>query len=165
MIQHEYFLIQDEQSLRLLTFVRYTLEKCDIHELIEVNRFSKLTLRWQLESFILDKFSNFHGCRINFTVQGGYPEFTIIKIDNATKIITECEEYVGDITRDFSSVLNYTYHMNYLYNNNVIRPEKPCHLTLRYYSLSAQKMILPFDEKTWLWIGITFTPAFVTIFV
>lgn len=38
---YEYFMIEDENSIRLLTFVKYTPEKCGTDQLVEVNSFNK----------------------------------------------------------------------------------------------------------------------------
>lgn len=111
-IQYEYFLIEDENTLRLLTFVWYKPQKCDIAELVEVNRFDTSTGMWRHGNIKIDKFSNFYGCQLNFLILNGAPEFNAEKIDNTTKTINQCSGYVCAIMRDLSAVLNYTYHMN-----------------------------------------------------
>lgn len=38
-VQFEYFVIEEKKSIRLLTFLWYTPKKCDVAQLVEVNRF------------------------------------------------------------------------------------------------------------------------------
>lgn len=44
---HEYFIIEEETTIRLLTFVWYTPTKCKKPQLVEVNKFLKSTRRWK----------------------------------------------------------------------------------------------------------------------
>lgn len=65
-VQHEYFVVEEETSVRLLTFVWYTPERCNFSQLVEINRFDKSSKRWLHGIFKIEKFSNFHGCQITF---------------------------------------------------------------------------------------------------
>lgn len=58
----EYFIVEEQEYFRLLTFVWYSSQKCDDSQLVEVNKFFKSSGRWEHETFRIDKFSNFHGC-------------------------------------------------------------------------------------------------------
>lgn len=89
-IQYEYFLVEEKNVIRLLAFVWYTPGKCNVAQLVEVNRFDKSTGRWQHGSFKIDKNSDFHGCRINFMFNAGLPHFNADKIDDKNKAITKC---------------------------------------------------------------------------
>lgn len=198
-IQYEYFVIEEEKSIRLLTFVWYSLRKCNTSQLIEVNRFDKTSERWQNKDFKIDKFTTFFGCRINFLFKGGMPEFASIAIDYENKAISDCQGYICNIVKDFSLPLNYTYHMNMHNSTHPLWPEIPTDVYIRESTLNLkfvadsnyktlatrpiyhlnqyitvtpgeefdgyEKLVLPFDENTWIWIGITFASAFVTIFV
>lgn len=191
----QYFVIEDKKTIRLLTIEYYTPQKCNKPQLKEINRFDKSQGRWQHEVFSIEKFSAFHGCRINFLFDGGMPDFAPIEIDYKNKTITKCRGYTCAIIRDFSSHLNFTYHMNiWVEHNNpqMLFPDIPYGLFVETISLSFiqsdfvafelrlftrpifyvehfltippgeefngyEKMILPYDDQTWMWIVITFS--------
>lgn len=137
-IKHEYlFMIEDDKSFQLLTFIWYKPQKCGKAELVEVNRFDKLSKKWQHKRFKINKFSNFHGCRIDFAIPTGMPGFVAMKFDNRSETITECMGYICAMLRDFSSMLNYTYHMDVFEHNGRKKfPNKPSHLSFRVSLLS-----------------------------
>lgn len=74
-IEHEYFVVEEEETIRLLTFTWYTPEKCNEAQLVEVNSFDKSSRRWQHENFMIDKFSHFHGCQSILCSSEGCPNF------------------------------------------------------------------------------------------
>lgn len=78
-LQYQYFLVEEESSVRLLTFVWYTAAKCNSTQLLEVNSFNKTTQKWKNSNFKIDKFNNFHGCLLVFghSVQAPAFMFTI----------------------------------------------------------------------------------------
>lgn len=192
-IQNEYFVVKEETSVRLLTFVWYTPNICGQPQLVEVNRFDKLKGRWLYGDFKIDKFANFHGCQISFLVTLSKPEY-YGTIDSRTKEVTDCVGYICAALKDFSSALNFGYRV-YKYDERSI-PKLPYDVHLQVTFLSSivylkdivytrptfsedlffavppgekyngfEKLCLPFDDETWLWIAITFSSAFVTIFV
>lgn len=44
-VQYEYYVVEEEKSIRLLTYAWFTPEKCKVAQLVEVNRFDKSTGR------------------------------------------------------------------------------------------------------------------------
>lgn len=96
----DYFVIEEEFSIRLLTFVQFTPEKCNAHQLIEVNSFDRKNRRWQHKSFKIDKFSNFYGCPLKF-----------LKGSREIPFLADCEGILCSILKDFSVSLNYTNRM------------------------------------------------------
>lgn len=131
-IQYEYFVIEDQNFILLMTFFWYEPQNCDIAVLKEVNRFEKSTQSWQHGNFIIEKFNNLNGCKINFLIEGGMPEFHDTEIDTIAETITECVGYVCALVRDASKSLNYTYHMDGKFQGSKIWPHKPCHVLLQY---------------------------------
>lgn len=87
-IHHEYFLIEEENFIRLYTFEFFKPDKCNVAELVEVNRFNRFTRKWHQSSFSIDKFSNFNGCQLSFLFEGGLPEFLPVEVDHKNKAIT-----------------------------------------------------------------------------
>lgn len=74
-LQYQYFLINEKSSLKLMTFVWYTQLACNVPQLIEVNRFLKATRKWMTRTFTVEKFNNFHGCRLVFGIKFSNPAF------------------------------------------------------------------------------------------
>lgn len=79
-LQFEYFVLEEQDAVRLLTFVWYTPEKCSEPQLIEVNRFDKQSRKWKNSVFVTNKFENFHGCHLVFGVwqQGAAMRYEIV---------------------------------------------------------------------------------------
>lgn len=58
----QYFMVNEQNSVKLVTFQWYSPVLCNELHLFEVNRFSKDTGKWQTPNFIIEKFNNLHGC-------------------------------------------------------------------------------------------------------
>lgn len=86
-IQYEYFVLEEEKSIKLLTFIWYAPQKCNMAQLVAVNSFNKSSGQWQHGNFKIDRFYNFYGCQINFLFEGGLPKFRLIEVDHKNKAI------------------------------------------------------------------------------
>lgn len=203
----EYFIVEEEKSIKLFTFTLFTPKKCFAAQFVEVNSFDKDTGRWLHGTFKVDKVSNFRGCQLNFVVFKDWPFYLPLEIDNEKRDVTKCAGIFCGVLRDFSSALNFTYHTNiyqletakYMWpgipshlvmgcasldglvvydekrNENTLRPEyysRPLMYTDTFIAIPPgeeydgyEKLVLPFDEPTWMWISITFAAAFLTIFL
>lgn len=109
--QSEYFVIEEEKTIGLHTFVWFTPEICLWTQLVEVNRFDKSTGRWQHGTSKIDKTANLHGCRINVRFKAVEPDFWAEKIDLENQTVTECSGFECALVKDFSSILNFKYDM------------------------------------------------------
>src|SRR5690349_4332841 len=61
-IQYEYFLVEETNDIKLLTFVWFSPGKCSELSLIELNKFNKFTRKWEDDKFSMMKATNLHGC-------------------------------------------------------------------------------------------------------
>jgi hypothetical protein len=185
-IHFQYFLIEEENFFVLYTFEWYTQEKCNEHQLVEVNRFDKNTKKWKNNKFKIDKFVNFHGCPLMFTYNPRWPE------------ISGNRGFQYDLLFEISKALNFTLEtctggtvcwihrfrpvvMNLepsTFGNPPFYRNARRHLTDFYYSNveyyavprgatfnSYEKLKFPFDETTWKMIIVTFVVAFMMVFV
>lgn len=115
--QHKvYFLIEEENSVKLLTFEWFTRNKCDGKELVVVNEYKEST-GWKNENFEIRKFFNFHGCQIGIGVIRDFPAtFFMALRDKFKNPIPPSEiQYAGyyvTLIKDMSSNLNYKYAFN-----------------------------------------------------
>jgi hypothetical protein len=60
----QYFLIESENQIELLTFVWFSPGQCNEPKLIEVNSFDKKMNQWKSSKFKIEKFTNYFGCEI-----------------------------------------------------------------------------------------------------
>lgn len=114
-LQFQYFLIEDEDSLKLFTFVWYTPEQCRVPQLIEVNRFDKEKNRWETPNFFIEKFTNFHGCQLVFGVE--YKVLFAVCEEDADTFLedgngTACGGIYIEIIDALKVALNYEFKLN-----------------------------------------------------
>lgn len=93
---YEYFIVEEEKTIRLLTFIWTVAMKCGIPFLAEVNRYEKLSGRWKHGNFKMDKFANFNGCRIKFLIPPDPPEMFVERFDQQGMEVTvsKCSGYM-----------------------------------------------------------------------
>lgn len=194
-LQYQYFLVDEPDYLKLMTFVWYTPQKCNTSQLIEVNRFDKNTRMWQLQTFSIDKFHSFHRCLLVFGAAQEPPAFAFYLDDDFT---IKYWGYNLDILKALQRNLNFRFKLNpyahhsrvfgydlavdllivmdqYNFNPEVFAETAISHpyVFLDNYLLipeganytSYEKLICPFDSQVWTWIIVTFVSALTTIFI
>lgn len=157
----EYFILENNSTIQLLTYIWYSAEKCSEPQLIEVNSFNKTTNRWRNSEFEVKKFYNFHGCQLVFGVPTQRLEnFTL------TEEILYHETYLTDSVFSLANNLNFTY----LTNPSVEDRLTPEFTGITYVNKSLtvdldiyENKWLPYDETTWFLICIIFIASFTTI--
>lgn len=95
-LQFQYFLIEDEDYIRLMTIVWYTPEKCRAQQLIEVNKFLKMEMKWETDAFVIKKFRNFHNCFFVIGIPMNNPA-SFYHIDKRTNEVEYGGYYIGAI--------------------------------------------------------------------
>ena len=108
-LQYQYYLVDENKSINLLTFVWYTNRSCKDSQLIEVNRFEKVEQRWSNFQFSLEKNKNFHGCQLVFGMKHSANEF--YWIENLESYMKP-QGSVVEIVKFLSEKLNFTYVFN-----------------------------------------------------
>lgn len=108
-LQQEYFLVDRDDSIKLLTFIWYTSKACNVPQLVEINRFDKNTNKWKNSKFVIEKTKNFHGCEIIFGFSKLYPEFQF-KITSETSV--EYKGYGVELINMMAKALNFSYRFN-----------------------------------------------------
>lgn len=194
-LQFQYFLVEEKSSIGLFTFVWYTAYACHVPQLIEVNRFDKTNKMWKNSDFVIEKFSNFNGCKLTFTL---WPQGYAANYEIKNGVVS-LFGYNVNITQGLAKHLNYTYEFNVLFNGIPKSPENvtddlillvktfnayyedrigPSFITSPYVFQangiavppgenysSYEKLLLPFDFQVWILIIFSFLTAFSTIFV
>lgn len=192
-LNFQYFLVKEENVIRIMTFIFYTTKLCNVQQLVEVNSFNRFTGKWNSSSFEIDKFTNFHGCRLEFHVSYEKPYFYYEIVNGSVNVYG----YHFDMIHSLAPTLNFTPRFNplivetdqLLYDDSLnynmgfsaqfsLYLRFPVFMTYPYAILdvvvaapiadkysSFEKLFLPFDLQTWIWIIITFLASFLTILI
>lgn len=193
-LNFEYFLIDEDDCVRLLTFVWYTPQRCSYPQLIEVNRFDKKTRKWQNVNFVINKFENFHGCKLMFGVSKD-----AARVTESVKYTEMHESMISGLARhlNFSVefnplIFNQTGYPSYANSNSsvdmllslrcfssidmirlgpsviskpyVFKPTKFAIPPGENYS-QYEKLLKPFDWIVWCLIFLVFATAFVSAYL
>lgn len=121
-ISFQYYLLEEGDYFRLLTFIWYAPGQCNVRQLIEVNKFSKDQNRWLSLSFEIKKFRNFYGCRLVF---GHTKQRMTFYIDstNYSRSVGSLS-YHGlhyEVIKGLANHLNYTFFMNPIMSQKLMR--------------------------------------------
>ena len=190
---YESFLLVKNYQISLHTMSRFTEKKCSTEQLVEINQFSSLERKWKTAKFFMPRIENFHGCelKIGFSSfrKDGLPFVRALKKKDGTETV---EGALIDMCDALSTHLNFTaiYTKAWLGSNIstydftmgadalrlVSRSDSPSSDPIftssdvflvppgeRY--TSWEKLLLPFDWQTWVWLGVIFAVAFFVIFL
>lgn len=134
----QYFLVEQEDSIALLTFVWYTAQQCNTTQLIEVNRFEKQTKTWRNLIFAINKFDNFYGCRLGFGVSNRSPAFAFRPghYGEGKFVFWGFNKY---IITELAENLNYTFSLNPFINHwgEYFYADLPVDFLIQFYSLTS----------------------------
>lgn len=183
----ESFIINDGDGISLYTMTLYTRQQCGEPQLDEINRFLVSNSKWTTKKFFLPIIENFFGCPV---LLGFMSDFrSIIEMPYLNDVRNPVEGILVDYVRILASDLNFDinyrpyYGTDFELNIGLRIYHKRCFnlgnsLSDAIYSSSAviavppgetftswEKLYLPFDRATWIWLGITFATAFVVIFL
>lgn len=120
MLRYEYFIVDEGDFINLWTFVWYSPEKCNQLQLVLVNKFSKKTKNWDTKKFLIEKFANLYGCKLNFFFKESFPSYFFPKFDENNE---DCAGYTCETAKALSGKLNYTYDSHI----DMMHPLKPKH--------------------------------------
>lgn len=174
-LQNQYFIVNEGNSIKLLTFIYYSSEQCGKPKLVEVNRFNKTSRTWNGLNFEIRKFENFHGCTLNtywdssFSFYGFYDVLMIIEHDLASYLNYSSYEYPRMHEQFFTDIRIMTGCLNEYQDNffivgptlfSIVNMAAPPAENFSEF----EKLLLPFDEEVWILIGFTFIVAFAIVF-
>jgi hypothetical protein len=188
-----YFLLESKENFELKTFEIWTEKVCNIEQLVTLNAFDKNSRKWQKSFEIQEKFTNFHGCELKvFSGIFKLPTFDLIQDAQMTfvhpaiqPILEKRDQKEEKIVKIFSEFANFTAipgKVIYDENRQVVTASQLNHLTLQcsipvfQYTIQImysppepysnyEKMILPFDSETWLYLILVFLSSFIGIFL
>jgi hypothetical protein len=190
-IQFTYFLINTYHTLVLKTFEWWTEETCNEPKLRKINEFNMTTGRWLKPFKIPKKFTNFHGC--NLTVYSNIFRINTLMImqhegDGAMEFhprISEAfekrqanEDLMADI---YAEKGNFSHSKGGELDAQILQVTdwfSPVECSIALFSMplvsmytppdpytNYEKMILPFDSDTWMYLIVVFCLSFLSIFI
>ena len=191
---YESFLLVKNDRISLHTMTRFTEKQCSAEQMIEINQFSSLERKWKTEKFFVPVIENFHGCELRILFYpfpgAGLPFIRVLKAENGTET---AEGSIVDMFNALSTHLNFTatharfkYESNDVSTNDFMISADPLRVDGKLYCPSSdpiystsdiyvvppgelytswEKLLLPFDWETWMWLAITFAVAFLVIFL
>jgi hypothetical protein len=156
------FLVHETlHSIQLATSYMFTPEACHENQFKVINRFTRGQKRWENSNFFVEKYRNFYKCQVDF------PEPTIglsrelnyshtsNPIDSRTLLNETITYYIQFLGNEMFQVSSYVFHIE---SRKIVIP--PGELYGDY-----EKMFFPFDNATWVAIGVTIFLAIFTILV
>jgi hypothetical protein len=130
LLSNQYFVVDDGQSIKLMTFVWYTQKACHLPQLVEVNRFSKNTKKWKSSEFSIEKCQKFYGCELVFGIRRSIPEIDF-KDSNGSMVY---DGYGTKLVKALSETLNFKYQFNPVESGIYLYEDLKIDLTLVFYS-------------------------------
>jgi hypothetical protein len=190
MIFHEYFVVNTDHSIKLMTMRFFTMNECSIGQLIKVDTFNITTEKWHFKMKSAENGKNFHGCLIttviNIRAEGYYVKFG--KKEERGGIVSEIHEImatVGNFTPHYQLAVGekkipdsanrtinlfISYHItSILTSNNFVQAsftkEFFFALTPSEHYTNYEKIMFPFDMTSWILFAIFFGLTLVAIAV
>ena len=177
------FLIEENNEISLNTMTMFTEQKCSEPQLLEINRFSASKIKWETQQFFNPELKNFYGCEVKVDFSQNFLPF--LHSEEINESIIYAEGAVYEMVVELSRSLNFTQCKSFYCDcpHFECRPLGQLDEILNAFALSDpilstsdvfivppgepytcwEKLLLPFDEATWMWLGITFAVAFLVI--
>ena len=181
------FLIEENNEITLNTMTMFTEQNCSMAQRLEINRFSPSKIIWETQKFFNPKFVSFYGCVIKSLFDENDLPFLKHDRDN-DPLMVNAEGAVYQMVVELSKILNFTHchlincignsHFSHWWMVRKSSEELREGYVLSHPILSTsdvfvvppgesytswEKLFLPFDDATWMWLGITFAVAFLVI--
>lgn len=187
------YLIAEFNEITLKSTTLFTPQQCHKQQLIEVNRFSTLTMKWEKDLYFIAKIRNFHGCTLTFGLfANGYPASGYLLFESGKLFPSG---FVPELYATLRKRLNYNYILKPIsveereyriaesdlalaifgFDQNNF---KQLFLSAPLYSSSLviavppgqpytaiEKLFLPFDKTTWIFFLLLFGIAFGVIVI
>ena len=183
----ESFLIDENDQISLHLMTMDTEKQCNTPQLIEGNRFSDKERKWTKKKFLAPTIDNFHGCGVYVKYYSDFDQLPFVSSNRDEGVLFDMMNALAPhlnftitFDRSYKKLLNGLY---YDFEQGVFlaqssRFESGFSLSDPFYSSASvflvppgepytswEKLLLPFDQQTWMWLIITFAVAFLIIFL
>ena len=156
----------------------FTKRQCGEAQLYETNRFSALKGKWTTDEFLDPRMENFYGCQLSIKL--GHNELPFLKWEVGVGGKILADGVLVKTIEELSVLLNFKINFttetvcDLLLDTTTITVEdeyvqpssNPIFSTSDVFIVPPgesytpwEKLLLPFDKETWMWLGITFTIA------
>ncbi|CAG9811049.1 unnamed protein product [Chironomus riparius] len=191
----EFILINDQDILYLTTIEWFTESACNQPQLIILNKFNKTSQKWFKKLQNYEKFKNFHGCHLIMGIEldkneGGCWDTAIIQFED--EIIIQLIGIGSEIFGYLSKIHNFESKFKLISNESIYNDVDVFlpiyrfeyiyighfHVTTMFAQAEDiiiatpgemytpyEKLLLPFDDTTWIMLNLTFLAAFVAILI
>ena len=176
------FIVEENSEISLNALTWFTEQKCDKRQQVELNRFSSLDSKWTTKKFFNQIIPNFYGCEIKIAfIPDNFP-FSTFKYSEDKEMMHDAEGVLVELVKALATHLNFT--INYCIHLELdglswtieaqpireILESDPIYTESdvivvppgKFYT-PWEKLFLPFDRDTWIWLGIVFTTAILVI--
>jgi hypothetical protein len=105
---NQYFLVESETVIELLTFVWYSPQHCNKPDLFKVNSFDKKSNLWENSKFKIEKFTNYFGCEVAVSMNLLFPDtYDYLLYGNLTES-SNCKGMWIEAMKALSKSFNYS---------------------------------------------------------
>ena len=179
------YLIVEDNEIVLYGAPVFTPQQCHMRQLVEINRFSTETQTWSTDKFFTTMIEDFFGCEVTFMLLKDI-SYTIAEDRKSYKL----HGYLVKMVNALSTTLNFEIDYNlceeedfktdkgdFILTMVIIKELNDEHKSAPVFMSSAavivvplgapytplEKLLLPFDELTWILILTFFGTAFATV--
>jgi hypothetical protein len=185
--EFQYFLVKKTGNVELSTFEWFTKDKCNEPQHIQINSLAKSTLEWKTELQIEDKFMNLHQCSLETLILPTsmicLTKGKMISFDfEVSKLIAQKSNFQVNVSfvtyEENEHGLQKSFSLIFQQDSHIFEESAFCHLTVAYDDFvygfilppteaytSYEKLLMPFDQLTWIFLITTFGCTFGFIFV
>ena len=176
------FIVEENSEISLNAFTWFTEQKCDERQQVELNRFSSLDRKWTTKKFFNQLIQNFHGCKIVIAFRMDCLPFSTFKFSEDGSTVLGAEGVLVELVKALSTHLNFTisyrsvaglqklfWTVEAVVVDDIVESDAiytETHVIIvppgKFYT-PWEKLFLPFDRDTWIWLGIVFTIAILVI--
>ena len=173
------YLIEENNQIVLYGLMWFTPQMCGVQQLKKINRYSIVSQKWTTDVFFTSTITDFFGCTLTVQLKSGY---TVAPDRKSYKL----EGVITEITKILSSDLNFRIEYN-LADEEEFKKDR-YHVYVDLYMIierldcahvissgfvvvvppgepytSYEKLLLPFDDLTWILLLIFFGIGFAVV--
>jgi hypothetical protein len=167
-----YYLLDHKDSIELVTYTTFQQPKCREVNQVTINRFSKVTKKWETDKFTIEKFRNFNGCEL-VVLKATYEDDIYVQLHeifqrsfnfSAKYVISDnSQKFVNkEVPNDFA-IIFFPKRVIVIKENRVVKFK----LAFTHHAIIANTMLIvsrflpysmldkalmPFDPEVWCWL-------------
>jgi hypothetical protein len=157
------FMFSENDQISLQTVQRYSEKHCNQSIMTTINTFSYENQTWKTTEFGLIELKQFYGCKLVF--YKNYKQHVKIFLNQTQKLFNFEYEMSGNLTSHVIYIHSYFLLGSFHFFLELFEEEGALIVSPGREYTPYEKFILPLDDPTWIWCGVTFGVAYLTIFI